>query len=69
MVTAGYDPLRDEGEALARGCSADNGVEVTSMRYPSMIHGFLNSSAPAARRRRYNREIADRLLPGDAQSR
>ncbi len=60
VVTAGYDPLRDEGEALA-ALLADNGVEVTSVRHPSMIHGFLHIVAAGHEARRYNREIADRL--------
>ena len=39
IVTAGLDPLRDEGEALVPRLAAD-GVAVTLRRYPGMIHGF-----------------------------
>jgi acetyl esterase len=60
VVTAGYDPLRDEGEALAR-LLADNGVEVDSKRYPSMIHGFVHFVAAGHEAPAYNREIAERL--------
>ncbi len=60
VVTAGYDPLRDEGEALA-ALLADNGVEVTSVRYPSMIHGFLHLVGVGREALAHNREIADRL--------
>jgi acetyl esterase len=60
IVTAGYDPLRDEGEVLAT-LLADNGVEVTSVRYPSMIHGFVHFVGAGREALSYNREMADRL--------
>jgi acetyl esterase len=66
VVTAGFDPLRDEGEAYA-DLLAEHGVEVTRTRYASMIHGFFNIVGVGREARECNREIATALR--DALSR
>ena len=51
IITAGCDPLRDEGRAFARRLKTA-GVSVRHKEYPGMRHGFINHPAaePAARR-------------------
>jgi acetyl esterase len=60
VVTAGFDPLRDEGEAYARKL-ADAGVELELRRFPHLIHGFFNMVGPGRAGRAASEEIAVRL--------
>jgi acetyl esterase len=49
VATAGFDPLRDEGETYARRL-AEAGVRVDARSFPSLVHGFLalDGVVPAA---------------------
>lgn len=44
VITAEYDPLRDEGDEYAQRLQAD-GVEVAHHRYDGAVHGFFQLSA------------------------
>ena len=63
VATAGFDPLRDEGEAYARRLSGA-GVEVELRRFPDQIHGFLNVVGVGRSARGASAEVAARLAVG-----
>ncbi len=43
IITAGFDPLRDEGESYAERLRAD-GVAVRVRRFDGYLHGFVNNA-------------------------
>ncbi len=63
VATAGFDPLRDEGEAYARKL-ADAGVPVQLRRFPDQIHGFANVVGAGRTARAATAEVAARLRAG-----
>src|SRR3954449_1245315 len=63
VVTAGFDPLRDEGEVYARTL-ADAGINVELRRYPGFIHGFFNVVGVGRANRAAVAEIAAKFKAG-----
>jgi acetyl esterase len=57
VVTAGFDPLRDEGEDYAAALR-EAGVDVTLKREPDLVHGFINAVGLGGRAREAMSEIA-----------
>lgn len=57
VLTAGYDPLRDEGRAYADRL-IDAGVKTTYVNYPGTIHGFFSLTRFLKRGLKANDEAA-----------
>ena len=60
ILTAEYDPLRDEGEAYGKKLQGA-GVDVTLSHYPGMIHGFIRMTARLDKAKKALDEIAGKL--------
>ena len=63
VITAGYDPLRDEGELYAARLR-DADVHVVSRRFDGAIHGFFHMSGVLGCGREALRLVADFLRHG-----
>jgi acetyl esterase len=60
VITAGFDPLRDEGTAYAERMN-DAGVQVESWCCEGMLHGFFSMAGSSKEARRVFVRAADRM--------
>ncbi len=60
VITAGFDPLRDEGRAYAERL-ADAGVDTDHLHYEEMIHGFVSLPEFIPRGADATDDLAERL--------
>ena len=63
LATAGFDPLRDEGEAFAERL-ANAAVPVVLRRHPELVHGFASLADLSSRSREALAEAAGALRAG-----
>jgi len=64
IITAEYDPLRDEGENLFSRM-IDQGVTCTAQRYLGVIHGFFQLGGISQTARNLMRDICTRICSVD----
>ena len=67
VATAGFDPLRDEGEAYALRMR-ETGVRVALRRHPGLIHSFANQTAVSRSAHAAMSEAAGALRMGLAEA-
>ena len=60
IITAEYDPLRDEGKAYAERLKAE-GVTTQYTMYSGMIHGFFGMASVVDKGRAAVKEAADAM--------
>ena len=63
VVTAGFDPLRDEGEEYARRLQ-EAGVPTTLRRESDLVHGFINAVGVSSRAREALGSVATAIRGG-----